>query len=433
MSIVAHITWDIWQLNPAESHTTKSLFTQYVFIVMVRILGGKYLGNILKATEDVKKQQEENLMAILDKNKASKYGMKYRFDVIKSRDEFRQIHPLTTYADYQEEIRDIQNGVQNVLTSDKVIFLATSSGTTGKNKTLPITAEKASMGKTIAMAMYHIIDKKCGLNLRRYAMLRYKPTIKRTPCGLTVAPITYLLTKYFPFYISPRCVSDINDERAALYAHALFWLAEPEIVYIDGLMATLVYSFWVQIEQRWPELCDDIEIGRMRPLEGITDGLLKEINDNLKPNPERAGQLRKEFENGFQGIARKVWKSLESVRMLSTGGFAHYARLLREGYMEGVHQLSVVHGASEGFLGINISGKPEMTSLMAMPLFYVLEFIPESACGEEQPETLFLEQVRRQGPLSSTRINFNPSYGTNPQSTRINFNPSMEHQWLHAQ
>ena len=40
--------------------------------------------------------------------------------------------------------------------------------------------------------------------------------------------------------------------------------------------------------------------------------------------------------------------------MLATGSFAHYARVLRESYMQGIPQLSLAHAGSEAIMGLNI-------------------------------------------------------------------------------
>jgi len=51
--------------------------------------------------------------------------------------------PLTTYDDYVDDIELLRNckdaPAAGVLTSDRVEFLCYSSGTTGKNKLIPVT------------------------------------------------------------------------------------------------------------------------------------------------------------------------------------------------------------------------------------------------------------------------------------------------------
>ena len=46
--------------------------------------------------------------------------------------------------------------------------------------------------------------------------------------------------------------------------------------------------------------------------------------------------------------------SCRGVRMLATGSFAHYARVLRESYMKGIPQLSLAHAGSEAIMGLNL-------------------------------------------------------------------------------
>jgi len=61
--------------------------------------------------------------------------------------------------------------------------------------------------------------------------------------------------------------------------------------------------------------------------------------------------------------------------------------------MSGVIQVSMLHAASEGFLGVNLSPDPDDFNYHAMITYGFMEFIPEAATQEEQPATLFAEQV----------------------------------------
>ena len=62
-------------------------------------------------------------------------------------DDFREKVSLTTYEDYRNYIdRIVQNGEKNVLTADKIVYFATTSGTTGKSKLIPIAASTVKPG-----------------------------------------------------------------------------------------------------------------------------------------------------------------------------------------------------------------------------------------------------------------------------------------------
>ena len=44
--------------------------------------------------------------------------------------------------------------------------------------------------------------------------------------------------------------------------------------------------------------------------------------------------------------------------MLTTGSFAHYARVLRDTYMTDIPQISLAHAASEAIMGVNLGTFP---------------------------------------------------------------------------
>ena len=88
---------------------------------------------------DILQTQEAALQRILQANHLSEHGRNHKLNQYKSRREFINGFPLTEYSHYEEYIEKISNGKQNVLTGDDVVFLATTSGTTGKNKAYPLT------------------------------------------------------------------------------------------------------------------------------------------------------------------------------------------------------------------------------------------------------------------------------------------------------
>ena len=131
------------------------------------------------------------------------------------------------------------------------------------------------------------------------------------------------------------------------------------------------------------------------------------VATKLRPDKQRASELRGIFAGGFVGVARRVWPGLRAVRMLATGGFAVHARLLADTYMQGVPQLSLVHAGSEGFYGVNVAAAEdeEPKSLgpnsryTVLPQLGFYEFVPLADVEQTQPATLFADQVIRFNPL----------------------------------
>jgi auxin responsive GH3 family protein len=147
--------------------------------------------------------------------------------------------------------------------------------------------------------------------------------------------------------------------------------------------------------------------------------VLTAIGKRLRPDPERAAELRRIFSMtaNFEGVALRVWPGLRAVRMTSTGSFANYARQLANFHMRGVKQLSLVHAASEGFYGVSLgsaaktaspasksdeSGATARYSILPMVGFY--EFIPVDQLDADQPTTLFADQVNSRQSTSCPMV-----------------------------
>jgi hypothetical protein len=89
--------------------------------------------------KDLEKQQSAKLLEILTKNKGCVYGKKFNFYQIKNITAYQNLVPLTTYEDYLPFIEKIKNGEKNILTSEAVLILEPTGGSTSATKLIPYT------------------------------------------------------------------------------------------------------------------------------------------------------------------------------------------------------------------------------------------------------------------------------------------------------
>ncbi len=95
--------------------------------------------------------QAKVLRQILRQAADTSFGREHGFDSIRSAEYFRSRVPLRTYDDFAPYIDRIRSGETNVLTADRVIRLATTSGTTRDRKLIPFTRSlQAQMNRAIA-------------------------------------------------------------------------------------------------------------------------------------------------------------------------------------------------------------------------------------------------------------------------------------------
>ncbi len=86
--------------------------------------------------------QKKILLKILNKNKNTEYGKKYSFSKIKTIEEYIKTVPIIKFSDIEPEIERLKLGEQNIFTKDKVIYFASTSGTTSKIKLVPTTKQR---------------------------------------------------------------------------------------------------------------------------------------------------------------------------------------------------------------------------------------------------------------------------------------------------
>ncbi|MBR1738327.1 MAG: GH3 auxin-responsive promoter family protein [Firmicutes bacterium] len=100
--------------------------------------------------------QNELLETLLNDNSDTEYGKKYDFANIHNADEYRKKLPLTTYDDYEEYIdRMVDNDEKGLITNYPVVYYASTSGTSGEPKKIPITDKGMSVFRAFTGQFMH--------------------------------------------------------------------------------------------------------------------------------------------------------------------------------------------------------------------------------------------------------------------------------------
>jgi len=167
----------------------------------------KYLNEFRLALANPIKIQKSILLEILKKNKKTNYGKLYDFKHIKTIEEYQRKVPLITYEDIIPFIQKIKDGEQNILTKDKVLFLATTSGTTSKVKLIPVTKDRIKNFKR-ELYLWSAYVLKNHLNVTKGKTLYFAgPYIEgRTSAGILCGSISGYLIAKAPWYIKSKVV-----------------------------------------------------------------------------------------------------------------------------------------------------------------------------------------------------------------------------------
>ncbi len=372
-------------------------------------LGDVSLWAINRHTKKPLKTQEKTLKKILGRNKTSEYGRKYGFKDIKTIQEYQEKVPLSTYADYEPYVeRMIQNKEKNLMFTGPNIRYCSSSGSVGKPKILPKSIvdlwnmQCVGFSCSVATAA-HYLKKVKGKRLpAQYGPLvlvltGHKLEDGKQCNGAGQVPLTYLkmITQFFCTSPTSLLYPEHEDKLDISYLQLRFALEKKNVSYLGSLVVTLLTTMFDYLEENWEMLCDDIEKGIINPNIKITPELRRDYEKKFKPNPERAAELRAEFEKGFDiPIAPRIWPKLTWAYGMVGSTLAVYVSRLRRSIGEDVPIHNMGYAAAEGFFAM--ATELDVNDGVLLPKYLFFEFLPvddEGASDEANEKPLLLTEL----------------------------------------
>ncbi|XP_061078906.1 GH3 domain-containing protein isoform X2 [Conger conger] len=389
-----------WRVK-GQNRSVGSLLTQYVAMKVVGWLGKRQRERLEADTCDIRKAQEETLLKRLRKNANTYYGRLYEFSAIKDSVAFCQHHPLTEYEHYRDLVKRVAAGAEGVLIAGRPLILAMTSGTSGASSMLLSTKDTNTEFFLQGVAVCLDAMRKAfpaSESLQRTTKFFYTPTLRQSEAGIPIGPNSstpassrHMLT----LYTTPAPAFQVSSEPDALYLHLLFALKDCSVGTLESNFAASVFYAFCFMQERWQELVEDVELGRVSPRLAIEDGVRRGLDRLLTQDPERAARLKAEFQQGFEGIALRLWPQLNLVLAVDSGSNHIYGELLRQHYCRGVPFYSPFYAATEGLIGVNLWPEKDQRQYLLCPRSMFCEFLPEASLDEKQPQTLLMDQVQK--------------------------------------
>jgi len=413
----------------SSHHNPYSIYVQSLTNLAMSKLGSSAIREFRRECQKSASVNEKLLLHLLDRCKDTDYGKEHNLASIRSREEFRYKHPITTHEHYQSYISRIYNGETNVMFPDRTRMIATTSGTSGTQNLIPVPTyqRKVFFTKGIAITFGSLQngvkhrgnDKIKWPNLQKSCKLMHEPKFKYSPSGLKVGPNSsspkdnkHLLQ----LYTTPAVAFDVQSETELLFLHALYALLDENLGFLESNFCNRILNFFVLLDDQWENLIQTIETGSLPLSLNIDDAVRRELESGLKPNPYRAEELKRIKEEHDEGVkivdndvghanrpsfARKLWPNLHTILASETGTFAIYGEMLRQQYIgNDITIYSPLYAATEGLLGVNPNIEGKTYILHPCSMFY--EFYPiEKDPGEsshdnsiDSEKTLFIEQLQ---------------------------------------
>lgn len=102
---------------------------------------------------------------------------------------------------------------------------------------------------------------------------------------------------------------------------------------------------------------EDIERGTVSNALALEPKVRARLEALMKPDLDRAAQLKAHFQDGFRAIVKRLWPKVNLVLAVDSGSNQIYGEMLRESYCQGVPFYSPFYAATEGIQKHTHNGK----------------------------------------------------------------------------
>jgi hypothetical protein len=291
------------------------------------------------------------------------------------------------------------SGEENILVAEEIKFYGMSSGTTGKQKYIPVTKSSLSaISEIMSMLVQRILYNNFksswsyGKGLSLTDMVIAGHTQSGTPICAGTSGGMRSIKWMIPFiWTTPVEVMNLGKGVDTLYLHLLFALKEGHLMYINGIFISSVLDMFRHLEKYSEDLLGDIGKGTISRNIGLSEDHRKILLKKISPDAGRADFLEKEFKKGFKGIAKRIWPNLIYIASVTGANFSIYDDKVAE-YSGNIPVYSSVYSATEAAVGINRYINKQ--KYVVIPRVAFFEFIPVENSDEEQPSTKNLNELR---------------------------------------
>lgn len=359
----------------------------------------------LKAvSRNPKKSQEKTLRHILTYAKDTVYGKEHHFDEIlqaKTADElfekYKKYVPANDYEDLRPYVERHKHGETDILFPGKPFMYATTSGTTDLPKWVPITYEYFNdvYGKMTRLWMYSFIMNRPKVFTGVCVSIVGKTIEGYAPDGTVFGSVSGVTQKNVPnflkhLYASPYAIYGIKDYNARYYALMRMGI-ERNVTLIITANASTIVELENNANLYYDEYVKDIENGTLSDKFNIEPEIRVEIEKCLKPNPERAAELRALKEKYGTVLPKHYWPNLQVLNTWKCGNTKVYVDKLEGSFPEQMMHKEFGYFASECRFGLTLDGS---NNTVLFPHYHYYEFVAEEELGTDNPHFLQLDQLQ---------------------------------------
>lgn len=291
---------------------------------------------------------DKRLREWLSKNAQTEFGKEHHFQEIQTLSDYRKFVPLSDYHDYEESINRMYAGEENILMACPLYCFATTSGSIGKPKKIPLTREGLAPFETCYANVMKHIKGVSGKHLHLSVFSTVPGTYDRKML-VSAAAYRYLLEKGI---FDPDCYVGGKDLLFSKEIGSVFYVKLWTAFYEENLISiqsAFLYDALLFFEymSEWGERVLMHMENRVIPKEiRITDTIRKKLLKEFCPSAERIRFLKRELKKGHTAIASRLWENLHMISGIGGPFFKTKEALLRE-FTGSIPWHYFIYGSSE--------------------------------------------------------------------------------------
>lgn len=371
--------------------------------ILLDIAGTPLYIKLVKASYKPGKSAESTLRKILAQGKDTVYGREQHFEeILKAKNPedlfrlYRENVPANGYEELRPYVDRHKNGEENILFKGKPVMYATTSGTTDNPKWVPITKPylKNVYSKMSRMWLYSLVVNKPEITRGRFLTIVGKDIEGYAPDGTVYGSVSGITRKDVPGFISkkltcPGCVYNITDYQARYYTIMRMSVEQSVTVIATPNPSTLV-ELQNNAQEWWDEYVKDIENGTLSDKMIIEPEIREELKAYLKPNPERAAELRELKEKYGTPLPKHYWPDMQILNTWKCGNTKLFLDKVLPDYPEDVLKIEIGYFATECRFGVVLD---RSLSTVLVPHFHYYEFVEESDLDKQDKTFYQIDQL----------------------------------------
>ncbi len=327
--------------------------------------------------------QRRQLAAIVRGVKDTALGRDLRVDDVRTLRDLQRRVPVQGYADVAPYVARQLAGEERVLTRERPVFFAQSTGTTGAPKLTPATPSyRRDFQRTVHVSMAQVALRFPRAFTGQVLYFVGPRDLDRAPSG---APIGY--TSGFNFLTMPQAVRRlyawpyelflVRDLDARTYLAALL-AVQANVTFCAAIFPNAVLHLLRCLEELAEPLARDLARGELRDDLALTGEQRAFFSGLVRRDPALAGRLLGEARS--HGGRLPVAAALPSLRLVycwTSGSAGYYVPELRERLGGGVAVRDAIYASNEAWANVTF-GEDEPGGPVALEsAFY--EFVEEGA------------------------------------------------------